>query len=280
MQLGFKGTNILKLAQGQGIPLVKRIVITLDGYSTTIDDINNASDLTPISLNICSTNPSAKLLPTDLKEYHKKVIALSKLITKLPFNISVENETLQYNNANALISGHMTLMNYDLWRPLGVKVSHGGTTAATCAALTYKYKDEVKGNAKAAANFLTRWSPFPINHDYGEQALREINIYRKAGITDMLYHLHFHATEGNVDCLPDIIEAMRYWTKDIGVVAFNEVSFGIPSEHLVNKAMQHLQDHNIKLVIVYDSNATPLATGGFWTYALTDIMRETVLKYK
>jgi hypothetical protein len=242
-----------------------------------VDDINIAPDNVPTTPSLCYREPKLKQLPRDESDYKLLTRQYDKLLIKKPYNFAIENEwTYSYDydltDAQKLdIVTKMTIYAYRYWTPKGVIISDSGTPMAIGEGLVYRYYSEVKKDTKRADNFLTRLGDTVINIPATDLVLQEIDIYRKAGITSMMYQLHLHCTDETIGCIPDILEAAKYYTTGIGTVAVNELSFKNQDAQHVKSAMSHLKG-KVPYVCAYSAQSGLLADGTYWTNEFTNEM--------
>jgi hypothetical protein len=81
-----------------------------------------------------------------------------------------------------------------------------------------------------------------------EDALTELAYIKGRQLKHLYYNFHYNVTPENVDCLPAIMQALRFYCDGLRI-GCNELSFSVQDPELVTKAMEYLKD--LSFVFLY-----------------------------
>lgn len=220
---------------------------------------------TNINLIYKRENGSQGIMPVgdfQLQIYTQKIQSLSsKIELKECTIISVENEAYTYPtlNPDMVMMTKMIGVNYNIWAPRGCKVTPSGLNMFVCAALTVKYyQDNPEGlsnSAELLKEFMQSW-PLFISYERVDLALRELDLLRKMGLTTLMYPAHIDIAWDNVEGLPHIIRAMKYWVRPYEFF-YNELHFRIKDAAVVDKTMQYMKEGGVRVVAGYEGDDNP-----------------------
>lgn len=277
VELLYKSTNPVKdakrLTKERGKPVGTRISAFYDG--TGVAELNAVPADMPINCNVLWKRSDMPRNDSELNVYKQGVINnFYKQVTHSLRLINLQNEAISSNPSYTVaMMAKMVKLHYDICKRRGVLVSASGNTMPITATLTKRYL-LIKGDYIGYSNFTKAYGDLPYAPEWmADTALAEMRAFVSLGISDgFVYTLHFNTHYSNVEGLPYMLAAMKYFTDNRWPIVINELSMHYQDPLLVKRAMDLAIGGGVKLIVGYSGSNT-------WSLPYTTQMDSVFISY-